>query len=192
MPSHPHFFFLNLTYFWGCQGLAGGPGPACAPESLLIVSSCAWSPCLGLAQGDPGGRNYRGTADVCRPTTSEGMLTPPNLAKAKPVHPLRARRTSSASRTPPYWGRKSTREGTLGDRSQWQRPEGSQIIKTQVPTAATASDSRPNGCGKRPWSSGPSAGELSPLGLGFPPIQSTEGAGSQVHPHPPHSHSVFA
>lgn len=27
---------------------------------------------------------------------------------------------------------------------------------------------------------GPSAGELSPLGLGVPPIQSTEGAGSQV------------
>lgn len=31
---------------------------------------------------------------------------------------------------------------------------------------------------------GPSAGELSPLGLGVPPIQSTEGAGSQVLPQP--------
>lgn len=32
---------------------------------------------------------------------------------------------------------------------------------------------------------GPSAGELSPLGLGVPPIQSTEGTGNQVPPNPP-------
>lgn len=48
-PAHafPPSFFLNLSFFWGCQGLADGSGPACAPESLIIISSCAWSPCLG-------------------------------------------------------------------------------------------------------------------------------------------------
>lgn len=108
------------------------------PESLLIVSSCAWSPCLGLAQGD----------SVAETTGGQQMFedhiigytnTLQHLAKAKPVHPLRTRRTSSEAVPLHIGGIRAwdclTREGTLRDRSQWQRPEGGQIIKTQVPSA---------------------------------------------------------